>query len=102
MLADVIADAEPATAIVGRRGEVGGGACVIVVSEFGDDGTQGSVLGEKLSFAGFEFADSVVGLVELSRSACRKSELLETRDFLLTACGRSVLTVCDLIAVRAG
>ena len=46
------------------RAEFGGGARVIVVSEFGDDGVQGSVLGEELSFAGLEFADSLVGLVE--------------------------------------
>jgi hypothetical protein len=64
VLGDSVADAEPITAIVGQRGEFGG-ACVIVVSEFGDDGTEGPVVGEKLSFAGFEFADSVVGLVEL-------------------------------------
>jgi hypothetical protein len=65
VLAQVIADVEPMTSIVGGRGEFGGGACVIVVSEFDDDGTEGPVLGEKLSFAGFEFADSLVGLVEL-------------------------------------
>jgi hypothetical protein len=69
-LACVLADAEPAiTAIMRRRGgqrtraEFGGGARVFV-SEFGDDGVQGSVLGEELSFAGLEFADSAVGLVE--------------------------------------
>ena len=39
--------------------------CVIVVSEFADEGTQGRVSGEKLSFAGFEFPDSAVGLAEL-------------------------------------
>jgi hypothetical protein len=45
--ADLITDAEPVvTAIVGRRGEFGGGARVIFVNEFGDDGTEGSVLGE--------------------------------------------------------
>ena len=67
----MLADAEPdITAIMRRRGgqrtraEFGGGARVIVVSEFGDDGVQGSVLGEELSFAGLEFADSAVGLVE--------------------------------------
>ena len=38
---------------------------VIVVSDFGDHGAQGSVVGEKFSFAGFEFADSAVGLGEL-------------------------------------
>jgi len=37
---------------------------MIVVGEFGDDGVQGSVLGEELSFAGLEFADSAVSLVE--------------------------------------
>jgi hypothetical protein len=63
--ADLITDAEPVvTAIVGRRGEFGGGARVIFVNEFGDDGTEGSVLGEYLSFAGLEFAYSTVGLVE--------------------------------------
>lgn len=65
VLAGVIADAEPITAIVGRRGEAGGRTWEIVVSEFGDGGAQGSVVGEKFSFAGFEFADSAVGLVEL-------------------------------------
>jgi len=66
----VLADAEPdSTAIMRRRGgqrtrgEFGGDARVFV-SEFGDDGVQGSVLGEELSFAGLEFADSAVGLVE--------------------------------------
>jgi len=45
--ADLITDAEPVvTAIVGRRGEFGGGARTIFVNEFGDDGTEGSVLGE--------------------------------------------------------
>ena len=53
MLADLIAGAEPAiTAIAmrrgGRRSEDRSAALarVIVVSEFGDDGTEGSVLGE--------------------------------------------------------
>jgi hypothetical protein len=53
VLADLIAEAEPAiTAIAVRRGgqrtrgQVGGAARVIVVSEFGDDGTEGPVLGE--------------------------------------------------------
>jgi hypothetical protein len=53
VLVDLIADAESAiTAIVGRRGvqrtrcEFGGCARVIFVSDFGDDGAQGSVLGE--------------------------------------------------------
>jgi hypothetical protein len=42
-------------------------ACSLVStpSEFGDDGAEGSVLREQLSFAGLEFADSLVGLVEL-------------------------------------
>jgi hypothetical protein len=53
VVVDLIADAESAiTAIVGRRGvhrtrgEFGGRARVIFVSEFGDGGAQGSVLGE--------------------------------------------------------
>src|SRR3954471_22584355 len=37
----------------------------IAVSDFGDDGTESSVVGEEFSFAGFEFADSAVGLGEL-------------------------------------
>jgi hypothetical protein len=45
--ADLITDAEPViTAIVGRRREFGGGARVIIVNEFGDDGTEGPGLGE--------------------------------------------------------
>jgi hypothetical protein len=44
LLAGVIVDAEPITVIVGPRGEFGG-ALVLVVSEFGEDGAQGSVLG---------------------------------------------------------
>jgi len=44
---DLITDAEPVIiAIVGRRDEFGGGGRVIIVNEFGDDGTEGSVLGE--------------------------------------------------------
>ncbi|MGX9787615.1 hypothetical protein [Mycobacterium sp. MMS18-G62] len=47
MTADLITDAEPViTAITGRRGELGAGAQVILVNEFVDDGTEGSVLGE--------------------------------------------------------
>src|SRR4029450_2863117 len=52
-LAEVITDAEPViTAIVGRRGlqrtrtEFGRAACGVFAGEFGDDGTEGSVLGE--------------------------------------------------------
>jgi hypothetical protein len=44
VLAGVIADAQPITAIAGPRGEFGG-ARVIVVSEFGEDGAQCSVIG---------------------------------------------------------
>ena len=36
-----------------------------IVSEFGDDDIQGSDLGEKLSLARLEFAESAVGPVEL-------------------------------------
>ena len=53
MLADLITEAEPViTTIAVRRGrqrtlgQVGGAAHVIVVGEFGDDGTEGPVLGE--------------------------------------------------------
>jgi hypothetical protein len=44
VLAGVVADAEPVTAIVGPRGEFGS-ARVIVVGECGEDGAQCSVIG---------------------------------------------------------
>jgi hypothetical protein len=37
----------------------------VIVSEFGDDDAQGSDLGEKLRLTRLEFAQSVVGRVEL-------------------------------------
>jgi hypothetical protein len=91
--ADVIADAESAIVIVRQRGlhrtraEFDCGARVNFVSEFGDDSAEDSDLGEQLSFASFEFADPVVGLVELVVQCDESGRCRRHGTSSLAACG---------------